>query len=243
MKKWIINADDFGYSKGVNYGIIEAHQNGIVTSATLMVNMPGAEHAVKLAKENPTLGVGIHLVLTCGRPVRDDVPTLVNEKGEFHRLKDLDKYVSLEDIEREWTSQIEKFFSLGLIPTHLDSHHHVHGHEKIYPIVEKLAKKYALPIRPVKNGKRELHPVQHLCTEFYGDHLSIEKTLDIFDRLLSYETVELMTHPAYIDVELMAGSSYLFERAKELAILTDAAIRSYFADKNIQLATYRDLIK
>lgn len=73
MPRFIINADDFGYSRGVNYGIIDAHTDGIVYSATMMVNMPGAQHAVSLAKEHPELQIGIHLTLTCGRAVSDQL--------------------------------------------------------------------------------------------------------------------------------------------------------------------------
>lgn len=89
LKKWIINADDFGYSKGVNYGIIEAHQQGIVTSATLMANMPGATHAAALAKDKPNLGVGVHLVLTIGKPLTEDVPSLIDKNGHFLRYNEL----------------------------------------------------------------------------------------------------------------------------------------------------------
>ena len=67
--KLIINADDFGYSNGVNYGIIDAFKNGILTSTTCLTNMPGFNHAIQLAKENPNLGIGIHLTLTCGKPL------------------------------------------------------------------------------------------------------------------------------------------------------------------------------
>ncbi|WP_145838534.1 ChbG/HpnK family deacetylase, partial [Bacillus paralicheniformis] len=69
MKSLIINADDFGFSRGVNLGIIEAFQHGVLTSTTLMVNMQEAEHAVELARQNRELGVGVHLTLTAGRPI------------------------------------------------------------------------------------------------------------------------------------------------------------------------------
>ncbi len=69
MGKVIFNSDDFGYSHGVNYGIMDAYQRGILTSTILMANMPGFEHAVKLRKEMPRLGVGVHLTLTCGKPL------------------------------------------------------------------------------------------------------------------------------------------------------------------------------
>ena len=81
----IINADDFGYSKGVNYGIIDAYKNGIVRSTTIMAGMPGFDHAVELAKENKELGVGVHLTLTSYKPVLDSHKTIVNEHGYFDK--------------------------------------------------------------------------------------------------------------------------------------------------------------
>lgn len=113
--KLIVNADDFGYSKGVNLGIIEAHRAGVVTSTTTMVNMGGFEHAVQLARETPTLGVGIHLVLTCGAPVSHDVPSLTDEHGRFHRGYDYLGTTSPEDVERELRSR-RKVFGDGTYP-------------------------------------------------------------------------------------------------------------------------------
>ncbi|PLR87219.1 chitin disaccharide deacetylase [Bacillus sp. V33-4] len=245
MTKLIINADDFGYSKGVNLGIIEAYQNGIVTSATLMTNMPGARHAAALALQNPNLGVGIHLVLDCGRPVNENVPSLINEKGDFHRANALIEVAELVDIEKEYTSQIEKFLSFGLSPTHLDSHHHLHGHEKIFPIVSKLARKYHLPVRKVSadlqhSSNIELSTVQHFIPDFYGDSLTAEHLLELMDQSLSYESAELMCHPAYIDEPLLTGSSYALQRVRELAILTDNSVRSAVAEKGVELVTYKE---
>lgn len=240
LRKWVVNADDFGYSKAVNYGILDAHKYGIVTSATLMANMPGAFHAAQLAKECKELGVGIHLVLTCGSPVRDDVPSLVNSEGTFHKLSDIEKHASLEDVKKELTSQIELFYSLGLTPTHLDSHHHIHTMKSFYPIVKELAETYQLPNRSAGNADRKLHPIEYLCADFYGSHLTVENTLTLFESLLDFETVEIMSHPSFIDNALSAGSSYSKERLNELDILTDPSIASFFEEKNIQLINYKD---
>lgn len=241
LKKWIINADDFGYSKGVNYGIIEAHQQGIVTSATLMANMPGATHAAALAKDNPNLGVGVHLVLTIGKPLSEDVPSLIDENGHFLRYNELVNNAQPTDVEKEWTAQIEYCLSLGIKPTHFDSHHHVHQHPNIYPVVEKLAEKYQVPIRFVPDGKKEIQPVPFLCTDFYGDHLTVEHTITLFQQLLKQDVVEIMTHPAFIDYELMTGSSYHLERPKELMILTHPKIQEFINNNNIQLVHFGNL--
>lgn len=102
MKKVIINADDFGYSRGINYGIIDSHRLGILTSTTIMAGMPGFDHAVQLAKENPKLGIGVHLTLTCGYPLLKDYQTIVDENGKFKHLSFL-----LTIIITIWTKSIE----------------------------------------------------------------------------------------------------------------------------------------
>ncbi|RFU69913.1 chitin disaccharide deacetylase [Bacillus sp. V59.32b] len=246
MTKLIINADDFGYSKGVNLGIIEAYQNGVVTSATMMTNMPRAAHAAALALENPGLGVGIHLVLDCGAPVCDHVPSLVNEKGVFHKMAGIEQFAELADIENEYASQIERFFALGLKPTHIDSHHHLHGHQKIYPTVERLAEKYRIPIRKVSANPQhmsnvKLQTAQYFNHDFYGDELTLEYFIGLLDTVLPYETAEIMTHPAYIDEPLLTGSSYALQRVRELAILTDKRVQEAIADKKIELVTYTEV--
>lgn len=246
MTKLIINADDFGYSKGVNLGIIEAYQNGVVTSTTMMTNMPGAAHAAALAQENPGLGVGIHLVLDCGRPVHPYVPSLVDEKGSFHKIEQLIQYAESTDIEKELLSQIDKFHSFGFTATHLDGHHHIHAYEKVYPIVEKIAQTYNLPIRkasadPNHSSHTKLQTTEMFFHQFYGDKLSIEGLLELFERSLHFGTAEIMCHPAYIDDPLLQGSSYALPRVRELAILTDPNIQSTIKAMNIELATYKEV--
>ncbi|OQP14540.1 MULTISPECIES: chitin disaccharide deacetylase [Geobacillus thermoleovorans group] len=239
----IVNADDFGYSKGVNYGILEAFQNGVVTSATLMANMPAAEHAARLAKDHPELGVGIHFVLTCGRPLAD-VPSLVNENGEFPRRGEALVGARRGDIERELCAQLERFFSFGLTPTHIDSHHHVHEHPNVFPVVEQLAERYRLPIRPVRTARpHRLPTVDVFFPDFYGDGLTKDRFISLIDRIGDGQTAEVMCHPAYIDVPLASGSSYCQQRVEELAVLTDPTLVAEMAERGVQLITYREFYK
>ena len=112
-KKLIVNGDDFGRCPGVNRGIIEAHERGVLTSTTLMVNMPAADEAFALAREHPDLGVGIHLVFTAGRAILppEQVPTLVDGEGRFLDqrtwLAALDR-VDLGELKAELRTQIER---------------------------------------------------------------------------------------------------------------------------------------
>ncbi|WP_462413378.1 chitin disaccharide deacetylase [Neobacillus sp. Marseille-QA0830] len=220
----IVNADDFGYSRGINYGIIDAHKNGIVNSTTMMMNMPDAAHAIELAKQTPTLCLGIHLVLTCGRPLLEDVPSLTDQDGNFKKLRDIKDTgrLSLIDIEREWTAQIEKFLASGLVPTHFDSHHHVHAIPEFLPVVQRLSAKYQLSARRV--GKDALEGVPAFTDVFFHDFYGDGVDWDYFEKLISRvednQSVEVMCHPGYLDYRLLTGSSYNKERMKEIAVLT-----------------------
>ncbi|NRS46943.1 chitin disaccharide deacetylase [Brevibacillus sp. HB2.2] len=246
--KLIVNADDFGYSKGVNLGIVEAHREGVVTSATLMVNMEGFEHAVGLAKEHPTLGVGIHLVLTCGSPVSQDVPSLTDGEGRFRRGQDHLISAAPEEIERELRAQLGRFVASGLKLTHIDSHHHVHAHPAVLPIVLKLAEEYRVPVRyPWMSGTQEQRDQSSVLTtegfshHFYGDDLTVQSFVRIVEDMSDYPVVEIMTHPAYLDEAVLTGSSYAKQRTTELKILTAAELKQYIRDQKIQLVTFSEL--
>lgn len=227
MIKLIVNADDFGYSRGVNYGIIDCHKRGIVNSATMMMNMPGTTHATRLAKENPTLQVGIHLVVTCGKPLLKDVPSLINENGNFKRLNQIqeDYDINLTDLEREWTAQIEAFLASGLVPTHLDSHHHVHGIKEFHSVIRKLANQYDLPVRLTENRVEGVKPFTDVFFgDFYGETISDDYFNQLPERVADGQTVEIMCHPAYLDNEVMNHSSYNIMRVRETAILTSVVL-------------------
>jgi predicted glycoside hydrolase/deacetylase ChbG (UPF0249 family) len=235
MIQLIVNADDFGFSSGVNYGIIDAHLNGIVNSATMMMNMEGTDHAIQLAKENPSLQVGIHLVLTCGNPLLQDVSSLTNEEGAFHSLSELHSKkatVLLEDVEKEWTAQIEKFLRSGVPLTHIDSHHHVHTIEELLPVVQRLSKKYNLPVRT--NGLEQIQGVEPFSDvalfDFYGDGVEIEYFTKLKERFPEDTKMEVMAHPAYLDNALLKGSSYTYKRLEEVDIL-----KAVVLPKEIQL--------
>lgn len=240
----IFNADDFGYSKGVNYGIIAAYQYGVVRSATMMVNMPEADHAFSLMRQYPGLRVGVHLTLTCGRPLGNDVPSLVDEEGNFRSIHDIFARARPEEIELELARQIEKFLASGFVPTHLDSHHHVHGHPLVQPIVLRLAERYKLPVRKFqKDPVQGIRTTDHLIYEFYGDDVSLDLLLTLLDQVdgQNVDSVEVMCHPAYVDYELLTASSYVLPRAKELHILTDPRLKAELAARGVQLISYAEL--
>jgi len=147
MKQLILNADDFGMTHGVNEGIIRAHREGVLTSATLMANGAAFEDAVERAKANPGLGVGCHLMLVGGQAVapREEIPSLVDDAGCLpSTLTGFMARVSTagvrsEEIEREICAQIEKLRAFGIEPTHLDTHKHTHAHPMVMEALGRAA--------------------------------------------------------------------------------------------------------
>jgi len=149
----IVNADDFGLDTSTNHAIIRAHREGILTSASLMLNEPGFEEAVALARENPRLGVGLHLTLLCGHSTlsRERIPDLVNESNEFdfnparvgvrYFLKRRELVAQLR---AEILAQFEKFRAIGLPLDHVDSHHHLHAHPVIFRILIQSAEELGI---------------------------------------------------------------------------------------------------
>ncbi len=153
----IVNADDYGRSSGISRGIREAHSRGIVTSTTCMMNFPTTADDIGLAlRETPELGLGVHLVLTAGRPLLppEQIPTLVTETGEFPNLTafmDRLGQINPQEAKAEWQAQIERFRQAsGRNPTHLDSHHHSSYYtEGLFRAMLELAQEYGCAIRQV----------------------------------------------------------------------------------------------
>jgi hopanoid biosynthesis associated protein HpnK len=152
-KRLIINADDFGLCDGVNRAIVKAHSEGVLTSATIMANMPAAADAVKMAKQLPNLGIGVHLNLTVGQPITKDsfASSLLNGEGEFINsparlaIFSLIRPAVRNAIRAEFAAQIQFVIDSGLKPTHLDSHKHIHSFPPIFSIVCELAHRFKIP--------------------------------------------------------------------------------------------------
>jgi chitin disaccharide deacetylase len=143
IRRLIVNADDFGLSHSVNEAVIRAHREGILTSASLMVNEAGFEEGVRLAKENPKLGVGLHLSLLHGHSALppEKIPGLVNARGEFSNspvgagMKYFFDDGLREPLQAEIRAQFERFRSTGLPLDHVNGHLHLHLHPTIFKIL------------------------------------------------------------------------------------------------------------
>ncbi|MHB8171724.1 MAG: chitin disaccharide deacetylase [Thermincolia bacterium] len=248
MKRLIVNADDFGLSHGVNQGIIKAHGDGIVTSTTVMVNLPAAREIVEAAKFNPELGIGIHLNITFGRPLFmvDRITSLVDEQGNLMRPEVIWERVEPKEVAMEWEAQVGEFLSWGLKPSHLDSHHHVHTWPQLRSVAAALAKELGIPVRfRDKETKDILHEAsvrycEHFVEGFFGEATTEGDLNRILTGLLP-GTTEIMCHPALPDRELTDNSSYGDIRGQELATLTQFSLKDTFKELGIHLINFRQL--
>jgi predicted glycoside hydrolase/deacetylase ChbG (UPF0249 family) len=154
LRQLVVNADDLGLTVGVNDGIFDAHDLGILTSASLFANAPATENAIRRARSRTSLGVGAHLALVDGTPTLParSVPTLVTGDGRFRQswrpfiVACLQHRVSLDEVERELTAQIERIRAAGISLTHLDAHKHVHAYPPVFAIVARLAARFGIPV-------------------------------------------------------------------------------------------------
>jgi len=221
MRYVIVNADDLGLSPGVNRGIIEAHRDGLVTSASLLVDRPASATAAGLLRAAPGLSVGVHVDLADldGRPLVD----LGNPAA----------------CEREVARQVDRFTRLlGHHPSHLDSHRNVHRQPGPLRAFEAVAAAADLPLR--EHG--EVAYVSHFYGQWGGHSHPEQISPDGLIRVLSTLPPgwsELACHPGYVDDQLR--SSYRQERELELAALVDPRVRAAAAGMDITFASFAGL--
>ncbi|HTX08283.1 MAG TPA: ChbG/HpnK family deacetylase [Solirubrobacteraceae bacterium] len=212
MRRLVVNADDLGLTEGVNLGIIEAHAGGVLTSASLMVDTPGAEHGAAMAREHPALSVGLHFL--------DDGPDL-DQPGRA---------------EREFTRQLARFRELMRSdPTHIDSHHHVHftRFRTFGPLVAPLGVPLRGDGRVRYIGDYYAHPQPGAVDH---DRIGAAFLLALLEAEATEEFSEVGCHPGRVTEELR--SSYGPERELELATLTEPGLRERIEALGLTLASY-----
>jgi predicted glycoside hydrolase/deacetylase ChbG (UPF0249 family) len=173
VKNLIVNADDLGWTEGINRGIAEAHRRGLVTSSSLLANGSAFEVALEVKKSNPQLGIGVHLNLSDGPPTAEPtrVQGLLNETGDLEGgpesllLRVASRSLPLEEVEREWDAQIVKVRVAGITPTHLDGHKHVHMLPGLFEIALRLAKKHGVRAIRVSHEESTLRSVLSAGTQ------------------------------------------------------------------------------
>ena len=255
MRSLIINADDFGFARDVNAGILQAHREGVLTSATLMANGRAFDHAVELAREAPGLGIGAHLVLVQGRSLLSGEMLPSNPRQLLAELVKgrLDVYAELR-------TQVEKIVGTGISPTHLDTHKHTHLVPRVFSAVVRLAREFGIPyVRlPLDRTVRIAGVRPTLAAEFYrrlargsgvrftdhflGFHLTGSFTEETFAWALGGledGLTEFMCHPGLLGDELAAAPTRLKEaRVRELDALVSPRIRRLLDDMGVCLRRF-----
>lgn len=242
-KYLIINADDLGFSTLVNRGIRKAHSFGTVISASLMANMPAFKHAVRWARHTPSLGVGLHFNLTEGYAVAPSrvIPSLVERDGRFSGMRESWKE---KEIKTELKYQYKKLIAAGIVPTHLDSHHHIHlVVPQVYTVMKSFAQRRHIPMR--------LHPESNdpLSRPLRTDHLILEtyETDDGITRLVQHMqhlqegTTEIMCHPRYRSKSERAESHTQDKRDGELRAFTNPLLLRSIQEHHIRLIHFGHL--
>ncbi|MEG0453174.1 MAG: chitin disaccharide deacetylase [Coprobacillus sp.] len=244
IKRLIMNADDFGMTHGNSVGIMMAHANGILTSTTCMMNMPFAKFALEAAKQFPKLGVGIHFVLTVGRPLVDGAKSYTDKDGNFIRPKDYadgKPHADPEELYVEWKAQMEKYIEIaGHKPTHIDSHHHVHLLPWHIEVAKRLAKEYDLPMRQ-REQVLDTYEYVRCDDRMYGDDANYDFVTTAFKT--DEDVLEFMCHPAYVDQRLYDMTSYCLPRMKELDLILSDEMKAFIKDNNIELINFSDIKK
>ncbi len=267
LRRLIVNADDFGFTRDVNTGIVEAQERGILTATTLMANGAAFDHAVELARRHPALDVGCHLVLVGGEAVA--APGTQLPKSVPQLLLRLAELGSRAWAERELTAQVEKILAAGVQPSHLDSHKHTHLAPPVLEVVCRLAERFGiswvrrpfdLPLTgkaPAKTRainsavgavRRRFDAIlaRHRCRT--TDHFAGFQLTGTFRAAelvaligsLPDGLTEFMCHPGHCGPELQQSGTRLKEsRAEELQALTSPDVRQALAARGVELANYR----
>ncbi len=265
-RQLIVNGDDFGLSPAVNAGMVELARLGTLTSASLLVTMPGAEESLALAR-SAGLDVGVHLNICAGRPLSppDRVPTLLDRTGRFPSAgavarRYLTGRLRLEEVEREWSTQIERVLAAGLRPSHLDSHCHLHLYPRLWALIHRLARRYGirgvrgavagfilqppgLPAARLTLGRTRSRP-----DLYHPDHWSVltvqgrarsSVPLDTLLRALLPGVTELICHPGHVDDALRTRDPLSDPREDEWRLLARPHFRDALRRGGIGLTSWK----
>lgn len=248
----IINGDDFGLSHGCNLAIIDSYTKGIMTSASLMVNMPDTEEAVRMWKKNSALSLGIHLNVTVGMPILEHLNTITQLNGAFNKrilIADQSE-INEEELKKECEAQINRFIQLtGKIPDHINSHHGIEAVPGGEKVLQDLAVKYKVPIRELTHiSKKEKiyyrtnYEIPHKCC-LYPKIQNVDELILNFSKesIESNRTYELLGHPGYVDFGLLKKSSLTIGRCIDANLFNNEVIKLWVKQNHIQLISYKEL--
>ena len=219
----IFNADDFGASRGINRGIVEAHTEGVVTSTSCMVTGAAIAEAAAMSRDHPGLAIGLHWDVLG----EDDEPDY-----------DLGDVAAVKDEFRRQLGEFERLFRR--LPTHVDSHRHAHLKEHLLPVFKEMVAPLGVPLRG--DGRVKFTGGFYAQWEWKVTdlaHVSVAALTGILTNEMAPGWNEVSCHPGYPSPDLT--SIYLAERAAELKTLTDPAIKSCLAELGYRVASYADM--
>jgi predicted glycoside hydrolase/deacetylase ChbG (UPF0249 family) len=241
LRRLIVNADDLGYDPAVNEGIVLAMRSGVVTSATLMVNLPHSAHGATLARGLP---VGLHLNLSRGAPLSARFPGAMLQGGNFDEARVGSLKAKVVAAEAE--AQLDRAETLlGAPATHVDVHRHLHRFPAVLEALGQVASRRGLPVRALDETMRVelrragVRTTDHFVGEAGGEAYWTEMRFAGTVAALPEGTTELMCHPGYPPRE--TRTSYALQRAVELATLTSATARRALDEAGIALGSFADL--
>jgi chitin disaccharide deacetylase len=225
----VVNADDLGLSAAVNAGIAEAHERGIVTSASLMVRQPAAEEAARLAQENSALAVGLHI----------DIGQWDYESGEWTVAYERCPSDDPAAVERECRDQLAAFRELtGRDPTHLDSHQHTHTSEPVASAAGEMAEELGVPLRGLGIRYEGGFYGQSGRGEPWPEGITVERLVGLIESLPEGWT-ELGCHPGR--GVSATETSYAAERERELRVLCSGEVRYAIERAGVGLRSFAEL--
>lgn len=239
MIRLIFNADDFGFTRDVNEGIVEAHRHGVLTATTLMANGDAFDHAVACARDTPTLDIGVHLVMVQGQSVARPghaMPATLQALA----IALLRRQIPVYD---EAVAQVRKIMAAGIRPSHIDTHKHTHLFPSVLDAMARVAREFDIPWVRQRLGIKAKLAGLRTTDHFTGfgvtgrlDEAAIIETLEGLPDGLT----EFMCHPGKCGPELQDAATRLKEsRAAELAALTSPEVRRVIDRRGIVLTDYR----
>jgi predicted glycoside hydrolase/deacetylase ChbG (UPF0249 family) len=243
MKRLIINADDYGLTPGCDWAITTATKAGAVSSVSCIVQ-PGQQLLPVTIQRRS----GVHLRLTDGRPLAPAcrVPSLVNESGYFPvRAVQLNR-LNPEEVLIEWREQVRQFTCWNAEPTHLDSHHHVHGLVPLRNVYADVCADVGAAGVPLSDQQRRQLRSRGVDCADVAEVRWTDGMLDTLQRLLTadfadFDSVHLMTHPGQNDGTLQSLSAMTATRESEYKVLMGPALRRWLRENDIETLGYADL--
>jgi chitin disaccharide deacetylase len=269
VRRLIVNADDLGLHPGINAGVLRAHRDGIVTSASLSPNGAAFDDALRLIRGAPELSVGIHLTLVGEAALAGPLPSLAPSGRLPAHFTALFRLLLLgrvreEEIERELTAQVARAVDSGVRASHVDGHQHVHLHPVLLPIVLRVARRFGIaavrapvevfPLRGLRPAllwfvaRRAARRAREAglrgpdaCLGLAeSGRLNERRLLALVDGLPE-GTTEIVCHPGLDGVTIGEAYPWGFLWDDETAALTSPHVRDALRRRDVRLVSYREL--